>query len=185
MSVERRGCAPVTVLVKVLCKGVLLRDGTVWMQGAVVPTHSPFHPKKAASSPPGLPALAAFGSLSSACLYFALMWTALACLCKTTWQQFPKRTYFFPTIVFSKASTGNGKKDAKSKKLMLPENSFLSLERMKRDVDEEVSKESLVSRKPLDFHASFSKGLQGSFSPGQMNVHPSVSCKRVSLVLWL
>lgn len=64
---------PVTVLAKVLCKGVLLRDGTAWMQGAVVPTHSPFHPKKAASSLPGLPGLATFGSLSSARLYFTLM----------------------------------------------------------------------------------------------------------------
>jgi len=66
---------------------------------------------------------------------------------------------------------------------MLPENSFLSLERMKRDVGEEVSKESLVSRKPLNFHTSFSKGLRGPFSAdGLMNVCCSASCEGVSLV---
>ena len=74
-------------------------------------------------------------------------------------------------------------RDAKLKKLMLPENSFLSLERMKCDVGEEVSKESLVSRKPLNFHASFSKGLRASFNPdGQMNARCSASREGVSLV---
>lgn len=48
--------------------------------------------------------------------------------------------------------------DAKCKKLLFPENPFLPLGRMKCDVGKEVSKQSLVSRKLLDFH-SFSKGL--------------------------
>lgn len=179
---------PVIVLVKVLYKGVLLRDETAWMQGAVVPSYSPFHPKRAARSLLGLPWAGHIWEPELCPLLFCphVDSTCLGCLCEQTWQQFPKCTYFFPTIVFSKASTVNGKKDAKSKKLMLPENSFLSLERMKYDVGEEVSKESLMFRKLLDFHTSFSKGLQGSLSPGgQMNVRRSMSCKCVSLVSWL
>lgn len=98
---------------------------------------------------------------------------------------FQNACIFFPLIVFSKADLGM-ERDAKSKKLMLPENSFLSLERMKCDVGKEVSKESLVSRKPLNFHADFSKGVRGSFSPdGQMNACCSVSCGGVLLVKWL
>lgn len=94
-----------------------------------------------------------------------------------------RKRLFFPSDCFSKADSGNGKRDAKSKKLMLPENSFLPLERMKRDVGEEVSKEPLVSRKPLHFHASFSKGTWGSFHPdGQMNIRSGVGCESVLLL---
>lgn len=74
----------------------------------------------------------------------------------------------------------------KPEPLMLPESPCLSLERMRCDAGGEVSKESLVFRKPLSFHASYSKGFWGSFSPdGQMNVHCSASFEGVSLVKWL
>lgn len=62
-------------------------------------------------------------------------------------------------IIFPKSALGM-ERNAKSKKLLFPENSFLSLGRMKSGVGKEVSKQLVVSRKLLDFH-SFSKGLGG------------------------
>lgn len=135
-----------------------------------MPPHSPFHLTKAGGSLPGLSQAGHIWEPELCPLLFSpqVDSACLGCLHEQTWQWFSKCTYFFPLIVFSKADLGM-ERDAKSKKLMLPENSFLSLERMKCDVGKEVSKESLVSRKPFNFHADFSKGLRGSFSPdGQM-----------------
>lgn len=151
-------------------------------------SHSPFHLPKADGSLPGLSQAGHIWDPELCPLVFPpqVDSTRPGCLREQTWQQFSKRTYFFPLGLFFPKPTLGMERDAKSKKLMLPENSFLSLERMKRDVGEEVSKESLVSRKPLDFHASFSKGLRGSFEPdGQMNGRCRASCGGVSLVKWL
>lgn len=65
--------------------------------------------------------------------------------------------YFSPLIVFPKSALGM-ERDAKSEKLLFPENSFLSLGRMKCDIGKEASKQSVVSRKLPDFH-SFSRRL--------------------------